>query len=166
MIKHTRLRTDLTYMPNFTLSPKTLSSLLVFLIISLFSGSTFAEIYLSTALKNGLPVPHAENKFSCKDKIYGVVVDQWPSGSNHLMEAYWTDPQGKQREHTRYNFTARKGKTHAWAWLRLHAAEPEMLDRLLMQENDSLREFNGQWQVDFYVDGKAIGKLTFQITCG
>ncbi|HEC26164.1 MAG TPA: hypothetical protein ENI67_01990 [Gammaproteobacteria bacterium] len=153
-------------MSHLSLSPKILSSLLAFLIFSLFSCSTFAEIYLSTELKKGLPVPQKTNEFSCTDKIYGVVVDQWPAGSNHLMEAYWTDPQGKQREHTRYNFTARKGKTHTWAWLLLHRAETDILDRLLMQENDSLREFNGQWQVDFYIDGKSMGKLTFQLICG
>jgi len=132
----------------------------------MFSYSALSTIYLSTVQKGGLPVPQATNKFSCAEKIYGVVVGQWPAGSKHLMEAYWTDPQGKQREHTRYNFTARKGKTHTWAWLLLHAAKSNMLDRLLMQENDSLREFNGQWQVDFYVDGKSLGKLTFQLICG
>ncbi len=153
-------------MPHLSLSPKTHICLLAFLISSLFTCSTYAEIYLSTMLKKGLPVPQDTNKFSCTEKIYGVLVDQWPTGSNHLLEAYWTDPQGKQREHTRYNFTARKGRTYTWAWLLLHRAEPDILDRLLMQENDSLREFDGQWRVDFYVDGKSMGELTFQLICG
>ncbi len=153
-------------MPHLLRSHTKLFFLLALLIFSAFSPAVHAELYLSTVLKNGLPVPQTINKFSCTEKIYGVVVDQWPAGSKHLMEAYWIDPKGKQREHTRYNFTARKDKTHAWAWLILHPATPDLLDRLLMQDNDSLREFNGQWQVDFYIDGKSIGKLTFQLICG
>ncbi len=153
-------------MPRFPPSPKTLSSLLALLNFSVYSFTAFAEIYLSTELKNGLPVPQATNKFSCTQKIYGVVTGQWPAGSSHLMEAYWTDPQGKQREHTRYKFTARAGKTQTWAWLLLHPAQADILDRLLMQGDDSMREFNGQWTADFYVDEKSKGKLTFQIICG
>jgi len=82
------------------------------------------------------------------------------------MEAYWKDPKGKQREHTRYKFKAQQGKTHSWAWLLLHPAKTDIIDQLLLQENDSLREFNGKWQVNFYVDGKSMGKLTFQLNCG
>jgi hypothetical protein len=165
MIKHTHLRAAMTPMYHLFQSSIKRSCLLLFL-ISLLCYPAVADIYLSTMQKNGLPVPHPTNTFHCTDKIFGVVVDQWPADSNHLMEAYWTDPQGKQREHTRYNFTARKGKTHTWAWLLLHPAEPDMLDRLLMQENDSLLEFNGEWHVDFYIDGESIGKLTFQLICG
>jgi len=138
----------------------------MFLSLLLFVSSASAEIYLSNTLKNGFPVAQSKNTYNCADKIYGVIAGQWPAGSAHLMEAYWTDPQGKQREHTRYKFTARKGTTHSWAWLLLHPAKPGLVDQLLMQENDSLREFNGQWQVDFYIDGKTMGKLTFQLICG
>lgn len=166
MIKHTHLPADLTSMHHLSQSSIRCSCLLLFLISLLLSCSALAEVYLSTVLKNGLPVPHLTNTFNCTDKIFGVIVDQWPADSDHLMEAYWTDPRGKQREHTRYKFTARKGKTHTWAWLLLHPAKSDMLDRLLMQNNDSLQEFNGEWRVDFYVDGKSMGKLTFHLICG
>lgn len=166
MIRHIHSRADMAPMHRLFRSSITRSSSLFFLISLMLSCSAFAEIYLSTVQKNGLPVPHLTNTFNCTEKIYGVVVDQWPADSGHLMEAYWTDPQGKQREHTRYNFSARKGKTHIWAWLLLHPAEPDMLDRLLMQDNDSLQKFNGEWRVDFYIDGKSMGKLTFQLICG
>ena len=35
----------------------------------------------------------------------------------------------------------------------------------MMQENDSLSEFNGQWKVVFYVDGNKMRRLTFNVTC-
>ena len=138
---------------------------LSFLAFFLVSSLAFAEIFLSKEGAKNQPMQEASSTFHCRDKIYGVVTGKWPAESEHLLEAYWTDPQGKQREHTRYKFIARKGETRSWAWLRLHRGEPDILERLLMQEDDSLREFNGQWKVTFYIDSKKAGKLTFQVTC-
>lgn len=140
--------------------------MLTVLVFILSSNQALADVYLSKEQANELPMTQASSEFHCRDKIYGVVVDKWPDKSEHLLEAYWTDPQGKQREHTRYKFIARKGETRTWAWLRLHPAEPDILERLLMQEDDSLREFDGQWKVAFYIDAKKIAKLTFRVTCG
>ena len=139
---------------------------LTFLSLFLDSSQAFAEIYLSKEGAKNQPMQQASSTFHCRDKIYGVVTGRWPAKSEHLLEAYWTDPQGKQREHTRYKFIARNGETRTWAWLRLHRGETDILERLLMQEDDSLREFIGQWKVTFYIDGKKAGKLTFQVTCG
>jgi hypothetical protein len=149
------------FLPRFTLF-----TILIFLASLLLSMQASADIYLSKELKKDLPMQQASNQFHCRDKIYGVVTGKWPANSEHLLEAYWTDPQGKQREHTRYKFIARNAETRTWAWLRLHPAEPDILERLLMQEDDSLREFNGRWKVVFFIDGKKTGKLTFQVTCG
>jgi hypothetical protein len=131
----------------------------------LLNTPALAEIYLSKGQGNGIPMTQAATSFHCSDKIYGVVSGNWPANSEHLLEAYWDDPQGKQREHTRYKFIAREGETRTWVWLLLHRAEPDLLDRLMMQEDDSLREFNGQWNVVFYVDGEKMRRLTFQVTC-
>jgi hypothetical protein len=149
-----------------SLQPYKLFATLTALAFILPSNQALAEIYLSKEQAKGLPMTQTTSKFHCRDKIYGIVVGKWPDKSEHLLEAYWTDPQGKQREHTRYKFIASKTETRTWAWLRLHPAEPDILERLLMQEDDSLREFDGEWKVIFYIDAKKIGKLTFQVTCG
>ncbi|MCK5361052.1 MAG: hypothetical protein KAJ95_10525 [Gammaproteobacteria bacterium] len=146
--------------------PYKLFSMLTALLFILSSNQALAEVYLSKEQAKDLPMNQAFSEFHCRDKIYGIVVERWPENSEHLLEAYWTDPHGKQREHTRYKFIARKGETRTWAWLRLHPAEPDILERLLMQEDDSLRQFDGQWKVVFYIDAKKIAKLTFQVTCG
>ena len=143
----------------------TLFTALIFLALFLVSRQAFAEIYLSKEQGGNLPMEQASSTFHCRDKIYGVVIGNWPAKSEHLLEAYWTDPQGKQREHTRYKFIARKGETRTWAWLRLHRGEPDILTQDPEQADDSLREFNGQWKVTFYIDGKRTGKLTFQVSC-
>ena len=148
------------------LQPHLRFSILPVLVFICFSNQARAEVYLAKEQEKGRPMSQASIEFHCRDKIYGVVTGKWPAKSEHLLEAYWTDPQGKQREHTRYKFIARNGETRTWAWLRLHRADPDILERLLMQEDDSLREFNGQWKVTFYIDSKKIGKLTFQVTCG
>lgn len=143
--------------------------IMTFFLIVIFLSNTsmvLADTYLSKGNNNDTPSNQPVTDFLCTDKIFGVVTGVWPAGSVHLLEAYWTDPQGKQREHARFRFTAQKGETRTWSWLLLHRAEPDILERLLMQEDDSLREFNGRWKVDFYIDGKPAGKLTFQITCG
>lgn len=140
--------------------------LLTALMFILPSNQALAEVYLSKEQANDLPMAQATSEFHCRDKIFGVVVGKWPEKSEHLLEAYWTDPQDKRREHTRYKFIASKGETRTWAWLRLHPAEPDILERLLMQEDDSLREFDGEWKVIFYIDSKKVGKLTFRVTCG
>lgn len=149
-----RLRSLNTFVATFTLP-----------IMLLLITPALAEIYLSKGQGNGIPMKQAATSFHCSDKIYGVVSGNWPANSEHLLEAYWDDPQGKQREHTRYKFIAREGETRTWVWLLLHRAEPDLLDRLMMQEDDSLREFNGQWNVVFYVDGEKMRRLTFQVTC-
>lgn len=130
-----------------------------------YPDTYLSDIYLTTEDRNGVPMRHAQDTFQCSDKIYGVVKGRWVTGSEHLLEAYWADPRSKQREHTQYKFNAGEGETRTWVWLLLHRAEPDILDRLMMQENDSLREFNGQWKVDFYVDGNKMRQLTFNVTC-
>ena len=125
----------------------------------------FAEVYLSKGDGKGFPTKQSATTFHCNDKIFGIASGKWPANSEHLLEAYWTDPQGKQREHTRYKFIAGKDQTQTWAWLLLHPAEPDILERLMMQGNDSMLEFNGEWKVNFFVDGQSIGKLTFRVIC-
>lgn len=138
-----------------------------FILIYSWSGiDAEADIYLSKGNEKDLPAYIPTTSFNCRDKIYGIVTGDWKTGSEHLLEAYWTDPRGKQREHTRFKFIASAGKTRIWVWLRLHPAEPDILERLLMQEDDSLLEFKGEWKVAFFVDRQAVGKLTFQVACG
>ena len=152
-------------MPSHFCSQKLLALTCAFLTLLLLSNAAHAEIYLTREKDNGMPMHQEVKTFLCSDKIFGVITGKWPGGSEHLLEAYWTDPQGKQREHTRYKFIARDGETRTWVWLLLHRAEPDILERLMMQEDDSLREFNGQWRVDFYLDGKKKSQLTFNVTC-
>lgn len=136
------------------------------LIFSLPSIAAKADVYLSKGNANDQPTYQPTTSFDCRDKIYGIVTGEWNPGSEHLLEAYWKDPHGKRREHTRYKFIANPGKTRVWVWLRLHPAEPDILERLLMQQDDSLLEFKGEWKVAFFVDRQAVGKLTFQVACG
>ena len=124
-----------------------------------------ADIYLSKAGQSAGPGKKAVTEFNCRDRIYGVVTGQWPPQSRHLLEAFWVDPRGKQREHTKYPFIARKGTTRTWVWLQLYPAEPDIVDRLLMQGNEYAREFHGEWEVTFFIDKVKKTKLKFNVSC-
>lgn len=132
---------------------------------ALFITAAQADIYISGEQRPNTPSNQAKNNFKCGDRIYGVVAGNWPNKSKHVLEAYWVDPQGKQREHSRYRFTASQGKTRTWVWLQLHPGEADIVDRLLMQENESTRQFNGKWKVSFYIDGKKKKELSFNVSC-
>lgn len=131
----------------------------------LAAPSLAASVYLTRGDDKGMPLAEPVAKFDCSDKIIGVVTGSWPAGSEHRLEAKWKDPKGKQREHTRYRFTARQGETRVWVWLRLHRGQTDMLDRLLMQEDDSMEAFRGRWNVDFSIDDEKLQSIKFDVDC-
>ena len=146
----------------YLLSPATA----LFLITAIFISTAQADAYISKGLDNNTPSGKPATEFACSDRIYAVVIGNWPAKSKHVLEAYWIDPRGKQREHSRYKFIAKKGQTRAWVWLQLHPGSPDIIDRVLMQGDDSAREFNGKWKVSIYIDGKKEKDLSFHVTCG
>ena len=93
-----------------------------------------------------------------------VLEGSWPENSRHKFDAYWTNPRGDQQEHAQHQFTS-YGSTRVWLWLRLHQGDRSMLDKMLMEENTSLQKFAGKWKVDFYLDGKKIGRQHFTVEC-
>ena len=138
---------------------------LLFISITAFTLMSKAAVYLTRDKGDKSPDTRAYSQFHCSDTIYAVIQGIWPAGSRHLIEAYWTDPQGKQREQTRLQFEAISGITRAWVWLRLHPGERDLLDRLMMEEDTSLQAFVGEWKLVFKLDGKTQRKTHFQVSC-
>ena len=122
------------------------------------------EIYLTKGDKNDQPGTVPQQEFHCSDTIMAVIEGKWPTNSEHTLDVYWINPQGEQQEHSRQAFTS-YGSTRVWVWLRLHAGERNLLDKLLMEEDTSLQEFVGQWKVDFYLDGKKLARRRFKVSC-
>ncbi len=133
--------------------------------VMLIPAAAQAAVYLTRDSGNGSPESHAYSAFHCSDTIYAVIQGNWLEGSTHRIEAYWTDPQGRQREVTRVRFDAIKGITRAWAWLKLHPGERDLLDKLMMEEDTSLQAFVGEWQLAFKLDGKLQRKTRFRVSC-
>jgi hypothetical protein len=150
------------------ISKKQLSTFTSFLLaacLGLQTGQAADErIYLTRGGENNQPGTTSQTEFHCSDTIMAVLAGDWPVNSEHVFEAYWVNSRGREQEHSRQKFTA-YGSTRVWVWLRLHAGERSMLDKMLMEENTSLQEFAGEWEVTFYLDGKKTGRQYFNVAC-
>ncbi len=145
--------------------PRSTLAVLLLLTILLQSIDATAAVYLTRDNGAGAPESHAYSGFHCSDTIYAVIQGSWPTGSSHQIEARWTDPAGKQREVTRVRFDAVEGITRAWAWLRLHPGDRDLLDMLMMEEDTSLQAFVGEWKLTFKLDGQLQRETRFRVSC-
>lgn|GEM_PF-1196777 len=148
-----------------TTVPRNILLALLALSLTVFPLMSKAAVYLTRDKGDGTPENQAYSQFHCSDMIFAVIHGTWPAGSRHLIEARWTDPQGKQRELTRLRFEAVDGITRAWVWLRLHPGERDLLDKLMMEEDTSLQAFVGEWKLVFDLDHKTQRRTRFQVSC-
>ena len=147
------------------LAQRNLFAALLVMLLTILPSVGEAAVYLTRDKGDGSPDNRAFSQFHCSDTIYAVIQGTWPAGSSHLIEAYWTDPQGKQREMTRLRFEAVDGITRAWVWLRLHPGDRDLFDRLMMEEDTSMQVFVGEWKLVFNLDSKTQRKARFQVSC-
>lgn len=131
---------------------------------SLAGQSNAVQITLTKGTEDNQPGNTPQSKFFCNDTIYAVLNGNWPANTEHKFETYWTNPQGKQQEHSRLSFTA-YGSTRVWMWLRLHRGGDNALSRMFGLADDSMQEFVGKWKVDFYIDGKKVSRQNFSVAC-
>ncbi len=131
---------------------------------SLAGQTNTAKITLTKGTEDNQPSKAPKSEYLCTDTIYATLRGTWPTNSEHKFEAYWTNPQGKQQEHSKQSFTA-YGSTRVWMWLRLHRGGDNAMSRMFGLAEDSMQEFVGTWKVDFYIDGKKVNRQTFSVVC-
>jgi len=144
-----------------------LSAVAVLIVASLVLSPAWAgdyRIYLTRGNSDDQPGTEEQASFHCSDTIMAVLTGDWPAGTGHTFDVYWTNPRGRQQEHSRQKFTS-YGTTRVWVWLRLHPGERSLLDKILMEEDTSMQEFVGQWKVDFYLDGRKLARQRFSVAC-
>lgn len=100
------------------------------------------------------------DQFNCRNKVYIDFIFDAEKGSNHLLEAFWIGPDGKQKEYTRYESIGNR----AWLWLKLH---PSFGGGLLsgIDPSAGMSDFIGKWKVKIYLDGKLLEKRFFYVVC-
>jgi hypothetical protein len=128
------------------------------------ADGTKSQIYLSKDTDENRPGTTPQSEFLCTDTIYATLNGNWKKGTEHKLEAYWNDPQGKQRKHSTQKFTA-YGASRVWIWFRLHRGDDNALSRMFGLSEDSMQEFVGKWKVDFYLDGKKVSRSHFTVSC-
>jgi hypothetical protein len=122
------------------------------------------SIILTAKTQDGVPSGEASSEFGCGDRIYAVITVKGLTKSQHLLEAIWRDPHGKDREHTRYPFVVRYDQERIWVWLKLHRP-PEAALVQFMDPSAGMDEFVGEWRVEVLVDGRVIEQKKFNVIC-
>ena len=121
------------------------------------------DVWLSAAVEEGWPVESGSNRFGCNDKIYAVITLLGLEGGAHRLEADWTDPGGKIREHVDYPFNG-AGGTRITIWLKLHPPKGSALFSFFNPAM-GMEDFIGLWQLTLRVDDDTRLDTKFEVLC-
>jgi len=121
------------------------------------------DVWLSAAVEEGWPVESGSNRFGCNDKIYAVITLLGLEGGAHRLEADWTDPGGKIREHVDYPFNG-AGGTRITIWLKLHPPKGSALFSFFNPAM-GMEDFIGLWQLTLRVDDDTRLDTQFEVLC-
>ncbi len=132
-------------------------------LVSPAKAATSLNVFVTTSIKNGVPVSSSSDEFNCTDKIFSVIDIQGLSNGQHILNADWIDPSGKRREQTTYNFNG-AGSIRITVWLKLH---PPRGATLLSSFNPAwgMDEFIGRWEIRISVDQSPVTQKWFSVLC-
>ena len=136
--------------------------------IAVISPAAFSDanhnIYLTAAEVDEIPQAEPATEFSCSDKIYAVLELTGLSKEKHQLDALWRDPQGKDREHTEYEFHVQSKMERIWVWLKLHRPSEAALVSF-MNPSAGMDEFIGTWELRLAIDCETIEIKSFSVLC-
>ena len=121
------------------------------------------NVWLSAEFENGWPVESSSNRFGCNDKIYAVIDLLGLEGGAHRLQADWTDPSGKIREHVDYPFNG-AGSTRITIWLKLHPPKGSALFSFFNPAM-GMDDFIGLWELVIRVDDDTRFNTEFEVLC-
>ena len=121
------------------------------------------DVWLSAAVEEGWPVESVSNRFGCNDKIYAVIDLLGLESGEHRLQADWTDPGGKIREHVDYPFNG-SGGTRITIWLKLHPPKGSALFSFFNPAM-GMEDFIGLWQLTLRVDDDTRLDTKFEVLC-
>ncbi|MED5533265.1 MAG: hypothetical protein VX411_04070 [Pseudomonadota bacterium] len=142
---------------------RAIGALLLLGTISVGKADPSINVWLSAELENGLPVESNSNRFGCNDKIYAVIDLLELEGGAHRLQADWTDPGGKIREHVDYPFNG-AGSTRITIWLKLHPPKGSALFSFFNPAM-GMDDFIGLWKLAIRVDDDTRFNTEFEVLC-
>ena len=137
--------------------------MLLFSSLSLAQQSPGYNIYLTNELVDNRPAAEPMTRFDCSDRIHLVLTAVGLSLESHELKVRWLDPQGNQKELTRYKFTG-IAITQVWAWLQLHGPTSAIV-RQMFDPSYGMEQFIGEWVAEVYIDGKQVASPAFRVLC-
>ncbi|MEC9079768.1 MAG: hypothetical protein VYB43_06850 [Pseudomonadota bacterium] len=142
---------------------RAIGALLLLGTISVGKADPSINVWLSAEFENGWPVESNSNRFGCNDKIYAVIDLLELEGGAHRLQADWTDPGGKIREHVDYPFNG-AGSTRITIWLKLHPPKGSALFSFFNPAM-GMDDFIGLWQLAIRVDDDTRFNTEFEVLC-
>ena len=142
---------------------RAICALLLLGTISVGKADPSINVWLSAEFENGWPVESSSNRFGCNDKIYAVIDLLELEGGAHRLQADWTDPGGKIREHVDYPFNG-AGSTRITIWLKLHPPKGSTLFSFFTPAI-GMDDFIGLWELAIRVDDDTRFNTEFEVLC-
>jgi hypothetical protein len=126
-------------------------------------AATSLDAFVTSSIKNGVPISSLSDEFDCADKIFSVIDIQGLRNGEHTLNVDWIDPSGKRREQTTYSFH-RAGSIRITVWLKLNLPKGATL---LSAFNPALGmgEFIGRWEIRMWVDQSPVAQKWFSVLC-
>jgi len=122
------------------------------------------KIYFTADARGSVPGTDAAKKFTCNDQVFTVLEASHYPKDDYDVVVTWTDPAGRERERTNYQFVPRAKTTRVWSWLRLHRGAGAAV-MSVFDSSAGLAGFVGEWTVQVAVNGKLLEKNTFEVLC-
>jgi len=103
--------------------------------------------------------------FSCyTDRVYAILKLPQKAKGKHLLEGKWYKPDGKIQEYTRIPLElSETGEDSVHIWLQFHLVQ-DVVD--VFRTRTEEEEFDGDWTVDVFWDGKRVATGRFAVRCG
>lgn len=126
----------------------------------------YQKVFLKSENSAGTSDSKPENNFDCGDKIYAIVELGGLRKTDHKLVVSWISPQKRLQEKTVYPFRAVSNPEILRVWLKLHADPYSAAERALFSDPSiGLSNFVGMWTAIFELDGLALEKKSFLVSC-
>ena len=98
------------------------------------------------------------DQFDCYDynEIYVDFTFEAEKWSNHILEAFWIGPDGKQQAYEEYPVLGNR----VWIWMKIPKEKEGVFD-----SNIGMPDYIYKWMLKIRVDRETVAEKTFNVTC-
>jgi len=117
------------------------------------------QVDLKAWLSSGEELSLQRDSFSVYEKVYIIVRFQDLAYGKYTINSDWLNPEGQLEQHNTHSFYLKKQSDYTYyAWLTLLKNGPM---KSILTGSDINRKFQGNWQVQLFLNGRKIDSLAF-----